>query len=395
MSASAQYHRILPKGVRTVIYKNITSNISSTFNQSGDNSPIKFRVNADIETLKKIEDPDFQQILNELKVFPTAFNALSGGEHQVDGEADVKVDVFAFGYGLTKRSMIYVGIPVYDARVRLKYKQISPSTQNEVASILQNDVNDPSGSAQIIGNVFEEAYNIDAGLIQSTITNGLGYNALGNWQGQGLGDIEFGYQHILKRTDTYGIKFTLGGVAPTGYVDDADTLQDISFGNGQWDAFAELGVGKWISNRTHINLFGRYTYQFSSEKDLRIPTSKEVPISDQTGSFREKLGNRYLIAFSATHDLTDWFSLTSTVSYEYIGEANYESQDARANNLLANATNSENQSLKMIASFSTTRLYKQKKFPLPADINFSYQTTVGGFNIPKADLLELELRMFF
>lgn len=394
-SANAQYHKILPKGVRTVIYKNITSNIKSTFNQSGDKSPIKFRVEADIDTLQEIEDPDFQAVLNQLRQFPEAFNALSAGTHQVDGEADVNVEVFAFGYGLTKKSMIYVGIPLYDARVRLRYKRVSGSTQEEVASILQNDVNNQSGAAQVIGNVVEQVYDIDAGLIQSAFTNGLGYNQLGDWQGQGLGDIEFGYQYVLKETDTYGIKLSIGGIAPTGYVDDPDTLQDISFGNGQWDTFAELGGGWSLSDDTSINLYGRYTYQFASDKELRIPTSEEVPISNESGDFNEKLGNKYLISFSANQNFNDWFSVSPSLTYEYTESARYDSNDTRANRLLSSGTESEVYNLKLLASFSTTRLYQQKKFILPADINFSYQTTVGGFNIPKADLLELELRMFF
>lgn len=393
IAAQAQYHKILPKGVRTIINKNISSEISSTINQSGETSPIKYKVKADIEALESIDNADLQAVLGELRPFRDAYEQISLGTHQVDGKADVNVNVFALGWGLTDRLMAYVGLPIYDAKVRLRYKRVEGSSQAEVAAILQDTPN--SGQAQTIGAVVEKLYDIDGGIIQSGITNTLGYNELGDWEGKGLGDIEFGLAYVLFQNDYHGLKLTLGGVAPTGYVDDPDTLQDIGFGNGQWDAFAELGGSYSFTDNTYVDLWGRFTYQFSSEKRLRVPIAQGVGISAESQDVEEKLGNKFLVGVGVGHYFTDWFAVLPSLTYEYVEGATYFSENSRANDLLAYNTDSAAQNVKIIASFTSTRLYTQNKFLLPGEINLSYQTLIGGFNIPKSDLLELEFRLFF
>ena len=393
VASHAQYHQVLPKGVRAIINKNISSEISSTYNQSGGVTPIKYKVEADIETLESINNEDVQSVLEVFKKYPSVYPLISGGTHQVDGEADVNVNVFAFGYGITDRLMAYVGLPIYEARVTMKYKKIKGSSQDDVAAALQDITND--GEAQALGAVVEKLYDIDGATIQSGFTNALGYNELGNWHGQGLGDIEFGLAYVLYVNDYHGMKLTFGGVAPTGYVDDPDTLQDVGFGNGQWDAFVEIGGGLSITEDTSVDLWTRYTYQFASDKRLRVPFEEGLGISDESQDVEEKLGNKYMVGVSMKHHFNDWFSLKPTFTYEFQESSSYSSDNKRANKLLAYNTDSSAQNLKLAASFSSTRLFQQKKFLLPGEVNFSYQTVVGGYNTPNSDLLELEFVMFF
>lgn len=394
VASHAQYHEILPKGVRAIINKNISSEISSTYNQSGGESPIKYKVNADIKALESIELTEVQSILSEFKQkYPSIYPLISLGTHQVDGEADINVNVFALGWGLTNNLMAYVGIPVYEVRVNMRYKRVKGSSQEEVSAALQDIASD--GEAQATGAAIEQLYDIDAATIQSGFTNALGYNELGSWHGQGLGDIEFGLAYVLYANDYHGMKLSVGGVAPTGYVDDPDTLQDIGFGDGQWDSFIELGGGRILTEDTTVDLWGRYTYQFSSDKRLRVPFSEGLGISDESQEVEEKLGNKYLFGIGMSHNFNDWFSVKPTFTYEYTESARYNSNNSRANRLLAYNTDSAAHNLKIAASFSSTRLYKQKKFLLPGSVNLSYQTVIGGYNTPKADLLELEFMMFF
>lgn len=393
LSSYAQYHEILPKGVRAIINKNISSTISSTYNQSGGDTPIKYRIEADIRALESIENDDVKAVLAVFKPYEAAYEQISLGTHQVDGEADVNVNVFAVGYGLTNKMMAYVGIPIYEAKVKMRYKRVKESSKEEVAASLQEITG--SGEAQTLGTLVDKLYDIDGATIQSGFTNALGYNELGDWQGQGLGDIEFGLAYVVHKTDYYGLKLTLGGVAPTGYVDDPDTLQDLGFGNGQWDAFVEFGGGRVIDKDTSMDLWTRFTYQFASDKELRVPISEGIGIGRDSQDVEEKLGNKFLVGVAIKHNLNDWFSLKPTFTYEFIEAATYESENTRANKLLAYNTESSVQNIKLAASFSSTRLFQQKKFLLPGEINFSYQTVVGGYNTPNSDLLELEFLMFF
>src|SRR5690606_15933649 len=72
-------------------------------------------------------------------------------------------------------------------------------------------------------------------LMQSVVVNTFKYDEVGSWQGSGYGDLEMGAMYRLVDKGTWGMAVTSGFVAPTGRQDDPDILQDIGFGDGQWD----------------------------------------------------------------------------------------------------------------------------------------------------------------
>lgn len=392
-NVDAQYYDTLPKGVRLIMNKNIQTKVKSSYNKSKSETPYAYEIEADITNLEKIDNSIVKDILELFKDYPEAYSKLSLGTHKLDAEANIKVNVYGMAYGITNKVSAYIGVPIYDARVKVNYKKTKNSSQEEVAEALQNIYGD--NWAQTLGNIVEKVYDIDGGTIQSGITNALGYEELGDWSGQGLGDIEFGAMYNFYRTDNHGLMLTIGGVAPTGYVDDPDILQDIGFGDGQWDAFVEFGGGRVLSNTTSVNLWSRFTYQLASEKTLRVPYSSDVSISDQKGKFTEKLGNKYLLATNVEHYVNDWFKLEPSLSYQFTEASEYSSDNSTANRILAEDSESSVTNLKILGQLTSVKLYQQKKFILPGLINLSYQTSLGGLNTPKADLYEVEFRMYF
>lgn len=392
-TASAQYYDTLPKGVRMIFSRYIKSDVSSSYNQTQSETPYTYEIETDISTLEKIEDSTVQEVLEMFEPYPEAYNKISLGTHRMEGDASVEVNVFAFGYGITDRVMAYVGVPIYDARVNIRYTKEKNSSEQEVAETLQNMYGD--NWAQTLGNIVEKVYAIDGGTIQSGVTNALGYEELGDWQAQGLGDIEFGLMYNFLRKDDYGFLVTFGGVAPTGYVDDPDILQDIGFGDGQWDAFVEFGGGYVLDKNLVFNAWTRYTHQFESEKELRVPYNEDISISDRKANFYQKLGNRTDVGISSDIFINDWLKFIPTWFYTHTAAAKYYSEDDTANRILAQNSESYSQSLKLQAQFSTVRLFHQKKFIAPGLINVGYQTMLEGRNTPKVDLLEVEFRMYF
>lgn len=392
-SISAQYYDTLPKGVRLISNRYIQSNIESSYNKTQSETPYVFEIDASIENLKKIDNDVVEKTLELFEAYPEAYEKLSLGTHKLEGTAEVNVDVYAFGFGVTNRVTAYIGFPIYDATVNLKYSRSKVSTNKEVAEILQKEYGD--NWAQTLGNIVDGLFSVDENIIQSGIVNTLGYEELGNWNGNGLGDVEFGVMYNFLKTDDYGLMLTLGGVAPTGYVSNPDILQDIGFGDGQWDAFLEFGGGYVLSNSIIVNAWSRYTYQLESTKTLRTPYSDEIFLSDKKDDYLEKLGNKISIGVDSEIYLSDWFKLQPTYIINKTGKAKYSSANKTANEILAMNSESSSQNLKLLAQFSSVRLFKQNKFLLPAQINFSYQTMIEGRNTPKVDLLEVDFRLYF
>ena len=111
-----KYYDTLPKGVHMGIYRNIrTSEISSTYDNKNQNSPLSFTVEADTKFLTELDSDD---ILGDLKdISPEAYNILNLGTYHLDIKANVNVDVLGMAYGITDKLTIYTGVPIYKAEV--------------------------------------------------------------------------------------------------------------------------------------------------------------------------------------------------------------------------------------------------------------------------------------
>ena len=392
-NAYSQYYETLPKGVRLVLNRYIQSNVTSSFNSSQAETPFFTQIDVDIKTLEQIEEPLIQDVLSSLRPYNKAYDQINLGTHEIDASADLSVNVYGYAHGITDRVTAYVGIPIFDANVNVKYKRTKAPTTKEVSTILQEEYGD--NIAQGIGGIVENFYDIDAPTIQSAIVNGFNYDEVGSWRGQGLGDIELGVRYNFLKENNYGLMVTGGLNLPTGYVNDPDIIQDISFGDGQLDAFVEFGGGMNIKKDLIFNAFTRFTYQFESDKTLRAPISENFALNDTKSRFTEKLGNRFLLTTQLEYHPTDWLKIEPSLIYNYIGKADYSSNNQTANRLLALNTEASSTSLRLMGQISSVNLYKQKKFLLPAHIYFAYENMVYGKNIPKADILEVEFRMYF
>lgn len=346
-----------------------------------------------MENLNKLKNKTVQNALDLFREYPEIYNKISLGTHEIDGKAELNVDVYAFAYGFTQKLTGYIGVPIYDAKVFVQYKKSAPDTNQEVAEQLQKKYGDDW--AQTLGNVMETMLTVDDRIIQSALVNSLGYEELGDWRGQGLGDTELGIIYNFYTTPTFGLAITLGGIAPTGRIDDPDLLQDIGFGDGQWDAFVELGGGHKSNQVVTLNSFLRYTHQFASKKRLRVPYDEDIIISDVVQNFDEKLGNKILVNANADLALSDWLTLTPGYIIEYIGKANYSSKNSKANNILAKDSESFAQNFRLSTKVSTLNFYRQKNFFAPLELTLSYQNMIQGQNTPKVDLVELDFRLYF
>ena len=389
----AQNYETLPKGVRMFFTRNVQSSVQSSYNKSASETPYKYEINADIASLEQIDDQDVKDVLELFSEYPEAYNLISLGSHRLEANAQVDVNAYAFAYGVTNRLTAYVGLPIFDARVKMRYTNVKNSTQEEVSDALAKEYGD--NWAQTLGGIVEQVHDIDSGIIQSAFVNSLGYDELGDWQGSGLGDMEFGLFYNFYKDYDYGLYTKLGGVAPTGRVDDPDIIQDIGFGDGQWDAYFELGGAYRAAERVIINLESRYTHQFAAEKRLRVPISEDIPLSDVSANFTEKLGNRLDSLIGAELHLNDWLNINPSMIFSFTEKAQYQSDNREANRLLALNTDASSKSIRVDAKLTTANFYLQGKFPIPIQLTLSAQNMIQGRNTAKTDLVEFEFRMYF
>lgn len=390
-STYAQVHKTLPKGVRLFAYRNVkTSPIDAEYNQSQSLNPLSYDVKANAQTLSGLSttvQAAFDEIRSESQA---AYDKLTFGDFNLSAQAQVQVHGFGGGFGITDRLTVYGILPFYDARVNMQYRQTRNSNAQEVADEFNNgDINGAISS--IVGAI----PSVNGNLIQSIVVNTLGYKPIGNWHGRGYGDFELGAMYVLHDSTRWGLATTNGIMAPTGRQSDPDLLQDIAFGDGQWDIFTEFALAYMPSDSWRFGTTWRYTYQAPSEKTLRIPFDEDVPLGDTKGRFDVKFGDRVDATISATHIFNDWLSFSPLYELAYQMPSKYESKYSDANRILAANSDRIAHNVRLSGSFSTVTPYTKKKFLLPAVITMNVQQTVAGKNVPKMTRYEIEFRMYF
>ncbi len=392
MSASyAQTWATLPKGVRALGYRNVTTSpIKSNFNQFRSETSLSTNFRVDAITLNQISG---NLLVPGQDIDATAYKELLVGEYGVNAQARANVHGFGFGYGLTDKVMLYTEIAYYNANVQARLQRTKGNNFKQVEDYLRK--NGTTYSDKATAELLRRLVDIDEQNVQSVVVNYYGYKPIGNWQGQGYGDMETGL--MIKAIDkgTWGLQLYPGVILPTGTKDDPDVLQDIGFGDGQTDVFGEMGTGYIVNDNLSFGTRLRYTYQSPSKKQLRVPTARDFSLSSQKGSFNVKYGDKVNLMVNSTFAFNDWLSITPVYRYMYQMKSQYDSPFGAANGYLSYNSDKQEHQAQLTASVSSIQPFLKKKFLLPAQINFNIVQTVSGKNVPKVGRFEIELRMIF
>lgn len=391
----AAYYDTLPKGVRLVALRQVqTEQISGGFDAQGSKEGLAFHQSLSSKELSEIKGADiyFEELKN---ISPEAYDRFTTGAYFIDANAQVKVQGLGVAYGVSDRLTAYVAIPFYKANVNMRIERTQQNSYDEVAGIL-NESGNPNDTANFLNQLTQQLPDADGALLQTVLTKNYGYQPIGNWAAEGLGDIELVGLYRLTDWSQAGLATSFGVVLPTGRIENPDILQDIAFGDGQTDFFLEFGGGvSLLDTRLELDSSLRYTYQFGATKTLRVPQSDEVRFSDKKADFYEKLGNKISYNLSGQYKHTAWFN--SILGYEFMQRGNsvFESSLQEANRILAIDSHELSHTLKAGLKLTTIDLYKMKKFAAPMSLEFIARRVVQGENTPEITRFDLEFRLYF
>ncbi len=387
-SALAQAWKTLPKGVRIVGYKNVTtSRITSNFNQFGSQSSLGTEFQIDAATFNSMMGTGISQDPNN------NFNNVVVGAYAVDASAQVNVQGMGFGYGITNDVMFYAEVAHYKAQVRSRIRRTRGNTYEQAAQAFENE----NGGIldEVMAENLRRMIDADERTIQSVITNVYDYQPIGDWYGEGFGDMETGFMVKVLERDTWGLQLFPGAVLPTGRQDDPDILQDIGFGDGQFDFFTEAATGYVATDALSFGATLRYTYQAPTRKTLRVPTNSDVPLSTEKGEFDVKYGNKLNAMVFTKYNVSDWISLSQSYRYMKQEAATFDSKYGAANRFLEYNSDKNEHQIQSSLTLSSITPFLKKAFPLPASVGFNYVDTLRGKNVPKVSRYEIEFRMLF
>ncbi|WP_127714219.1 hypothetical protein [Halobacteriovorax sp. HLS] len=396
VNSLATSYATLPKGVRVGGYRHVfTGDITSSYGANASESSYALKEGLTAKTLESINQATKEYFKQLKAINPKAYEDFTFGEYSAQGSGEVTVNGFGAGWGITDRLTAYFSMPIYKANVNLDIHRTQGNNHQQTVQQL-NQNTQLSADQKLIRDITAQLPDAKQELLQSVVVNYYNYKPIGNWQGQGLGDVEVGAMYRLTDWKGAGIAIAGGVVLPTGRTDHPDILQDIAFGDGQTDVFAEVFMGKsFMYRRLDLDLGIRYTYQFAKDKEIRIPDSYEFPLSTKKAVVNEKLGNKISVVFGPSYGFTNWFSFSAAYALDKKFKSTFESEYTLANEILAINTDSESHYIKLAANFSTVNLYRMEVFPIPLGISLRAQEKIAGRNTPKHSQYEIDFRFFF
>lgn len=391
VTAYGQAWKTLPKGVRILGYRNVTtSKVKENFNQFRSQTSLGTQFRIDASTLNEIAN---NVVIPGQDINSDAYNNFLVGEYKVDASAQFNVQGMGFGYGITNNIMFYAEMAYYDARVKTDIRRTKKNTYGQTSDILH------SGNGGLADDTLADNLNnlpdVNEGVIQSAITNHYGYKPIGDWYGKGNGDMETGLMAKVIDKGIWGLLLYPGVVLPTGRQDDPDILQDVGFGDGQFDFFGEMATGYVVNDQLSFGTTFRYTYQAPTTKTLRIPDSRDFMLSPNKGNFDVKYGDRINWMLSSTIAVNDWIAFTPIYRFMYQLPAEYNSKYLDANDYLSYNSDKQEHQVQLTSSLSSIKPFLKKQFMLPAQVNVNLVKTIAGKNVPNVSRFELELRMLF
>ena len=387
----------LPKNVNTFVFKQVlVSDIKSEYDASGKESTLDMKEEF---TSSKLEDVStlIKTYFEHLKaISPAAYESFSLGEFSANINADVSAQGLGFGRGITDRLTVYGSLPIYHIVTDVKFKQTKESNLAAVQAAV-NGSNPDTAIGKFVKDLTNQLPRTNTELLQSIVVNYYGYKPIGKWEKDALGDTELGFIYRLTDFSDKGVAISAGAVLPTGQADDPDSLQDVSTGDGQYDAFVEVASGiSFFGNKFQLDLRGRYTHQFASDQEVRWVDDADLPLANSKRLVNQKLGNKIDATFTTTYSPTNWMNVNGSLLVSTVGSTSYKSvTDLKVKSALESETSNNSSWLRLGLGFSTIDAYKRKKFEIPFDIGLSAQRLLNAKNTVSYDRIDLDLKLYF
>jgi hypothetical protein len=427
----------LPKGIRSAVFKQVSSKFTHKYTDRGESMPYTDVAKITLDA-KKIAG-NFPQIKNLIKeaesLVPGSTKGLNFGTvKEISGEIDVDVRAIALAYGVTDSITVFGMAPFWKAEIFMKDFEFEQSDSMKIlANVLrkldrqfsadlqgkldkmskarqeqstdyQKKIRDlvkkfdsqqlDSISAQFLAQFASQFQKVRAETLQRVIQD-MGYAPVGSWSGSGIGDVEAGVKWNYLKRENISTLLEVGVRAPTGRKDDPDIIQDIPFGDGQWDVWTSLGVDYKPLSFLRINQTLTGTVQLPDNKMFRTPEDANSPLTERYEQVYFDLGDSIQTDTSIVTKLFWRFSSGLSYTRSWKGEDNYIRPDGTVSYFLNSDTKREREVVGFEFLYSSVEDYQRGVTPIPMMMWVNLDRTISGRNVPDNDLLSFTAQFFF
>ncbi len=383
--------KVLPPGVRNLNVRQVNTNISAKTDGNADAQPLAQPLMQDL-TFAKIAQGENDLKAAQLKAFllTNGFDENAAvGSFVADLKGNLAVTAGIASYGVSSNVTLALAVPYYRASTSLAVGFVPNATGQAFLDSLAKPENNNTVSAREAGAKLNDA----VGRLNTKLADN-GYRELENWNDRGLGDVTLAAKARVYESGGVALATTSGFVAPTGRVDDPNILNDVAFGDGQWDVFGQLALDEDLGLGFGLNQFAKYTVQLPAERQVRAATKAESIEVDLVKA-DVKLGDKYDAGASLQYGAGNGFLAGVGGTYfKKVGDV-YRGLEPDVKAKLQDGTDQQALNSELCVGFSTVPHYQAKRFAIPFEVKMTYAKQAMSRNMPITDLAQIDLNLFF
>jgi len=330
----------------------------------------------------------------ERELAQAAFNVYDRSGQQIAGRAVNDVDVqqnsntYVLGRGLTKRSSIFIAVPVVTLKTSIRSRFVAGESLNRLTSQLRSEgqyaqaeeIIDRSRNA-LNERLAETGYNSDYPAELTTVANVY---------------LTHRYENVAGRKARWSAESSL--IVPAGKTSGTDDFLYLRINEEQY-SYRQSGTLAFDAHpRWQLLASAYYHLRFPFEKSRRIPVNGTSPLSEDIDpSTRVRYGDTYGGSAQSNILLSD-----STTLYGGFGREFRNADKVSGNRFpskrydyLEQNTAQELDTAYIGVAHNTIQSFLAKKFPIPVDANVQYSATTAGKNAFAAQAVSLTMLVFY
>jgi hypothetical protein len=384
--------KVLPKGIRNVKLRTLYTTAKTKTTPEGDIEPLADRLWKPLEFRHVLsgESGLKRKQLEALMLQQGWTRNKSLGDFRAEFDAQINVWAPIFAYGFTDRFTLAVALPVYSSSTDIGVG----FTANHGAQDFVTALKSPSmNNTQSAVEASQKLQNAVGRLNDKLVDNG--YDTFDKWNSTGIGDTTIAAKYLAYDGSLLKAATSFGIVAPTGETESPDILTDLSFGDGQWDAFAQLIFDQNIFSWMTFNQFYKYTYQAPDRREMRLATNDEtIEVGKEDLDF--KLGDKIEAGTSLQFEQNST-GLTAGLGLQYFRKYGdrYEVEAIDVKNELQRDTAQQALYWKARLGYTSLPAFRRNEMKVPFVASIEYRKQYESINTPRTDFTQVDVGIFF
>lgn len=386
----------LPGGVRNPRFMNILLSLDTKFSSTGEDEPLGHKLNKQITwndiieaKSEQIDKTLIEAVIQNPKYGIDAKGSPGKATGIVNSYVNIKVPVLAMG--ITDRFTLGVAVPIVSADVAVDTGfATSEDGKKFIDAICETSPEKCHEAAAKLNNATAEKLAR------------LGYQPLSSRVYKGVGDVQLVGKNLWYTDSDQNIATKVAVTLPTGRTANPDLALDVPTGDGRWKTGLTLIYDRRLGEPSKWTMYAGYTLLWAHSTTKRLPKSDTDSLSSDKAELSRKLADQAIAGTTIDYTFADLaLTLTTGYSVQYQAKSRYEgsAQDTTTRvryGYLEDLEPSQVLHAAMLgAGFSTVNWYKEKKAPLPLQVNLMYSQPLAGRNAPKNRILAGEMVLFF